>query len=91
MRLPNGRRGRAGGRRSDGGRVENGLREGRYWVVGGKYGCARLHVFTRIITRFYTRFLAINVTGADGGQRIARPTVEGGREKARKWEKVGRK
>src|SRR5882724_12354577 len=46
-----------------------------------------LHVFTR----FYTRFLAINVTSADGGQRIARPTVEGGREEPRKWEKVGRK
>ena len=46
-----------------------------------------LHVFTR----FYTRFLAINVTSADGGQRIARPTVEGGREEPRKWEKAGRK
>ena len=47
-------------------KVENGLRERRYWVVGGKYGCAQLHAFTR----FYTKFLGGNVTAADGGQRI---------------------
>jgi hypothetical protein len=28
--------------------VGNGLREGRYWTVDGKNGCAQLYAFTRI-------------------------------------------
>jgi len=43
-------------------KVKNGVREGRYWAVGGKYGCAQLHAFTA----FYHLFLAVNVTSTKG-------------------------
>ena len=49
--------------------MENGLREGRYWVVGGKYGCAQLHVFTRIY-RFLHKVLAVTLRALTAGKGL---------------------
>jgi hypothetical protein len=57
---------RAGGRHSDGKKVENGVLERGWRHVLAENGCAQLHVFTRIYTNIH-KVVFINVTSAKSG------------------------